>query len=129
MCYIVSKEKNMLKRSFFKNMLHMVGYNEQKVPNITPAKARKLQKNCASENFDIDVTSTQPYVKIAEQLFHPKSEVFRAAAFYLRQIAVQNPNLSAPITDLLQNCLHQNLLSAEDAEYLKNIIYDIAPEK
>lgn len=115
----------MVKQSKFRNMLRFLFQQQEKniAARMTPSKARKAQKKCfEQEKAEIEVL---PYMEISKQLYHQKSEIFRAAVFYLEQIALNGEANSKSILDILLHFQKENKRLKEDQEYLDAAIADI----
>lgn len=116
-----------MSNSLIKNMINMVFKNKEskKVKNLKPSKARIMQKKYLEQTCDDGSISSAAYTEIAKQLEHQKSEIFKAAVFYLEQIALNENKLSADILTILQNYNAVNKRSQEDRNYLQNAINEL----
>ena len=88
--------------------------------DISAQDALLLQKEYI-ENLGKDKSfeCTPPYFEIAKQLNSNKSEIFRAAVYYLVEIAENESSYKSSITDILQQCKKKKKCSAEDLDYLE----------
>ena len=98
---------------------------ENAVCRITPSKARKVQKDCAGQTDQATTTDEFPYMLVAEQLSNPKAEIFRAAVFYLQQIALFQKEADTPILEILLNYQKKAKRSQEDKKFLNEAILKI----
>lgn len=114
----------MNQKSFIKNLLRFIFRHQirSKVKALTPHEAVVLQKEYVAQKCDIEAPYTEPYVVLAQQLFDSKAEVFRAAAYYLEQIALNKPDAATPILAVLQNYAANNPRSEEDKKLLNEAI-------
>lgn len=117
----------MNRRPFISNMLNFLFHSKKKnmVRNVTQAKARELQKHYISNKCEVGTPYSQPYVEIAQQLSSSKSEIFRAAVFYLKQIALNDESSAEPILAVLQNYGLAQKRSKEDEIFLSEVVNKI----
>lgn len=95
------------------------GGGKSEVKNISAQEAVSLQKNYI-ENLSKNKTDicSPPYLEIAKQLSSDKSEIFRAALFYLVKISENESRYAPPIISILKKCKKGKKRSAEDMDYL-----------
>lgn len=110
----------MKKLSFFKKLLQTISAPADKSQNsnLSAKDAASLQKNYIENLNKKSDLLTPPYVEIAKQLSNPKDEIFRAAVYYLVQIACNEPRYVSSINSILQQCRKKNKLSAENILFL-----------
>lgn len=114
----------MKQKSFIKNLLRFIFRHQirSKVKALTPHEAVVLQKEYVAQKCDIEAPYTEPYVVLAQQLFDSKAEVFRAAVYYLEQIALNKQDSATPILAVLQNYADKNSRSEQDRQLLSKAI-------
>lgn len=112
----------MAEKSLIKDFLNFLfnGNKPSESKDISANDAIILQKKYI-ENFDKlkDSSCTPPYFEIAKQLNSDKSEIFRAAVYYLVEIAENESSYKAAITSILQECKKAKKCAAEDLDYLE----------
>lgn len=122
----------MAEKSFFANLLDFIIKGSKKIEgkNISAQQALLLQKdfvdNLSRKKADI---SSPPYAEIAKQLSSEKSEIFRAAVYYLIKISDNEPRYFSPILSILQNYAKKAKRSDEDMEFLKTHLKNLTEAK
>lgn len=114
----------MKKKSFLKNIFDFVSGNIfTDSHNVTPKEAQNIQLRYQLQQENaLKQKDYPPYLDIAKQLFSEKSEVIRAAGYYLTQIALNEAKFCEDILNIFQQCIEQNNYSKEDLQYLKEQI-------
>lgn len=111
----------MAKQSTVKEFLKFL-FGERKETekkDISAQTAILLQKEYI-DNLEKDKTSeyTPPYLEIAKQLNNNKPEIFRAAVYYLAEIAKNERRYISPVINILQECKKTKKCTPEDLNYL-----------
>ncbi len=111
----------MSKKSFLHNIWNIIiGGNE--TPNqrhISVSQADNLQKKyLESRKTAAIIADYPPYVDIARQMFSEKSEIFKAAVFYLCRIAENESKYAEAIVSVMKEYQKTAQRSEEDMEYL-----------
>ena len=122
----------MAEKSFFKNILNVIvaASGKKSVKNLSAQQAISLQKNyIESLKTKKNDLCTPPYIEIAKQLTSDKSEVFRAAVWYLNEIANNESRYKVPIVSILRNYSEKSKRSKEDLDYLNSFLYLLEQEK
>ena len=105
-------------KSFFSKIFGMKS-NKNKLKDISAQKALLLQKdyidNLSRKKSDL---FTPPFMEIAKQLSSEKQEIFRAAVFYLVNIAKNETQYTADILQIL-NAELKKKHSSDDANFLQ----------
>lgn len=111
----------MTKKSFFAKVLRLIISNSgtKKIKKISAQKAISLQKdyikNLSKTKIDI---CTPPYVEISKHLTNDKTEIFKAAVYYLNAIAENEPRYKTPIISILRHYKEKNKRPQDDIDYL-----------
>lgn len=93
-------EKTLL-NNFFKML--MLKNKESGNKSISVGKAIDIQNSYINSAQDLTAEVAAPYMEILHQLYSPKTEIFAAALYYLRQIAQNNPENAEEIVSALQD--------------------------
>lgn len=90
--------------------------NERKISEI---QAEELQKNY-QEAFKnaANILEYPPYIDIVRQLLSDKSEIFRAAVYYLCRIAENESKYAEPIFTILEQYQKRSKRNEADLEFL-----------
>ena len=93
--------------------------NKNKIKDISAQKALLLQKDYI-DNLSKSKSElfTPPFMEIAKQLSCEKQEIFRAAVFYLVNIAKNETQYAADILQIL-NAELKKKHSSDDAKFLQ----------
>lgn len=119
----------MAKKSFLKKLLILVAQNAEssEMENISKHRALRLQKDYVNSlKQERKRTITPPYKEIMKQLNAEKSEIFRAAVYYLLEIADNEQKYHDEIIAELQTFLQNSKRSKEDLEYLSKQLQKVA---
>ncbi|MBP5353300.1 MAG: hypothetical protein J6Y91_06035 [Alphaproteobacteria bacterium] len=112
----------MAQKSLFKNLTGLFAKKENKGSNISASQAISLQQEYQSSFCDAEQKCNAPYLSFAEQLYSERPEIASAAVFYLKRIALNQPQYRADITNLLREYARKGKLGkAEKAALLKEI--------
>ncbi len=115
----------MAQKSLFDTFTGLINYKNKKNGGSTLSanQALNAQRNYISADNDIDLSQLPPYQEIVKQLYSPKTEILVAALYYLRKIAVNEPDEAAGILTELNNCLNaKNKIIVAHKELIKQTI-------
>lgn len=114
---IISKLKTLVKKTG-----HTI-FRASSGPNISEDVARKIQTVAYEISQEKRNDSyTPPYLAVAEQLQVADSQIFRAAAFTLTAIALNEPKQAGEILEAIEKNLFSDRLSKDQTEYIKSKI-------
>lgn len=111
----------MPKKSFLHNIWNIIiGGNEtSNQRHISVSQADNLQKKYLETRKSAAVIADYPpYVDIARQMFSEKSEIFKAAVFYLCRIAENESKYAEAIVSVMKEYQKSANRSTEDMDYL-----------
>lgn len=114
----------MFKKPFLQNIWNIIIGNTADSPkHITAQEAEELQKHyLEAHKNSAKIQDYPPYIDVARQLFSEKSEVFRAAVFYLQRIAENESKYTEAIITVLKQYAATAKRSTEDLAFLKDKI-------
>lgn len=118
----------MVKKSFLQSIWNViVGSTDEKSHHrISAAQAEVLQKQyLENQKKSLQIGEYPPYIDVAKQLFSEKTEVFRAAVFYLRRIADNEGKYAEPIAKIMQQYSQTAKRNAEDMAFLASQLKEI----
>lgn len=118
----------MVKKSFLQSIWNViVGSNDDKSHRrISASQAEVLQKQyLESQKNAAQIDEYPPYIDVAKQLFSEKSEIFRAAVFYLRRIADNEGKYAEPIAKIMQQYTQSAQRDSADMEFLAEQLKEI----
>lgn len=111
----------MVKKSFLQSIWNVIvgDAEKNKQHRISALQAEILQKNYVENQKSAPkITDYPPYIDVARQLFSEKTEIFRAAVFYLRRIAENESKYAEPIFKIMQQYAQTADRPAEDMSFL-----------
>ena len=79
--------------------------------NISVNEALSIQNDYTTNQCYNEKLPSFPYVEIAKQLASPKQEIFDAALYYMKRIAINEPNIKNRIIDLLESISNDTEIS------------------
>lgn len=112
----------MAEQSIIKGFLNFLFYGNKNTVNrdISAQDALILQKEYVADmSKDKGNKCTPPYFEVAKQLNSNKPEIFRAAVYYLVEIAQNEERYTSSIIDLLQECKKIKKFTPEELDYLE----------
>lgn len=118
----------MAKKTLLKNFLSILSLKKNEAGNksISAGKAIDIQNSYINSAQDLTAEVTAPYMEILHQLYSPKPEIFAAALFYLRQIALNNPENAEEIVSALQDFASSKIKNmAERKQQVREAIENI----
>lgn len=118
----------MVKKSFLQSIWNViVGSNDDKSHRrISASQAGILQKQYLDNQKNAAlIDEYPPYIDVAKQIFSEKSEIFRAAVFYLRRIADNEGKYAEPIAKIMQQYTQSAQRDAADMEFLAEQLKEI----
>lgn len=114
----------MFKKPFLQNIWNIIIGNTTDAPkHISAQEADELQKNyLEARKNSVKIQDYPPYIDVARQLFSEKSEVFKAAVFYLQRIAENESKYTEAIITILKQYAATAKRNTEDLAFLKEKI-------
>lgn len=119
--------RKMIKKSIFKKFLKIFIADKNKAfgKNISVNEALNIQNDYAANQCDNDKLPGFPYVEIAKQLASPKQEIFDAALYYMRRIALNEPKIRGRIADLLESISNDTKINEARKSLIEQTIKSI----
>ncbi len=118
----------MVKKSFLQSIWNVIvgSTNEKSHHRISAAQAEVLQRQYLdNQKKSLQIGEYPPYIDVAKQLFSEKTEVFRAAVFYLRRIADNEGKYAEPIAKIMQQYSQTAKRNTEDMAFLASQLKEI----